>query len=143
MSLEPPPRPISTLQFFRVLLWVHWRSFLAGSRKVQRESPLLIIVLALAIPTVLAAQIQQSSAAQLPLKHDPKPTVAAITPGDLMTRLYVFADDSMQGRQIGTVGHFKSTEYLARELQRLGIKPGGERGSYFGVDPILWTPNSP
>ena len=78
-----------------------------------------LALLALAIPTVLAAQIQQSSAAQLPLKHDPKPTVAAITPGDLMTRLYIFADDSMQGRQIGTVGHFKSTEYLARELQQI------------------------
>ncbi|MGV3533670.1 MAG: putative ABC transporter permease subunit [Chthoniobacteraceae bacterium] len=49
MSLEPPPRPISTLRFFRVLLWVHWRSFLASTRKVQRESPLLIGVLALLV----------------------------------------------------------------------------------------------
>ena len=33
-----------------------------------------------------------------PEKHAPQPTSQAITPGDLMTRLYIFADDSMQGR---------------------------------------------
>ena len=46
MSLEPPPRPISTLRFFRLLLWVHWRSLAARTRRVRKESPLLIIVLA-------------------------------------------------------------------------------------------------
>lgn len=46
MSLEPPPRPISTLRFFRLLLWAHWRSLTARTRRVRQESPLLIIVLA-------------------------------------------------------------------------------------------------
>ncbi len=45
MSLAPPPRPISTLHFFRLLLWVHWRSMVARTRRVQKESPLLIAVL--------------------------------------------------------------------------------------------------
>jgi hypothetical protein len=75
--------------------------------------------------------------ATLPLKHDPQPTAAAITPADLMTRLYVFADDSMMGREAGTAGHAKANEYIARELQRLGLRPGGENGTYFQAVPLV------
>ena len=54
-----------------------------------------------------------------------------------MTRLYIFADDSMQGRETGTVGHLKSTAYIASELKRLGIQPGGDEGSYFQEVPMV------
>src|SRR6185436_11478195 len=37
-----------------------------------------------------------------PLKLAPRPTTAEITDADLMTRLYIFADDSMMGRNDGT-----------------------------------------
>ena len=40
---------LSAARFFRLLLWVHWRSFAARLRSVGRESPLLLIVLALFI----------------------------------------------------------------------------------------------
>ncbi|HEX5580983.1 MAG TPA: M28 family peptidase, partial [Gemmatimonadaceae bacterium] len=70
-------------------------------------------------------------AGPLPLKHDPRPTTAAITQQDLMTRLYIFADDSMQGRATGTEGYRKGTDYIASELRRLGLQPAGENGSYF------------
>jgi len=59
------------------------------------------------------------------------PTSPAITAQDLRTRLYIFADDSMMGRQFGTVGNLKGTQYIANELARLGIQPGGTSGSYF------------
>ena len=58
-------------------------------------------------------------------------TAAPITARDLSTRLYIFADDSMMGRQFGTEGDFKATQYIANELARLGIQPGGAGGSYF------------
>jgi hypothetical protein len=54
-----------------------------------------------------------------------------------MTRLYIFADDSMQGRETGTDGHLKSTAYIARELKRLGVQPGGDEGSYFQEVPMV------
>lgn len=38
--------PLTTPRFFRLLLWVHWRSFLAWLRGIRRESPLLLVVLA-------------------------------------------------------------------------------------------------
>ena len=68
---------------------------------------------------------------QQPLKHQPQPTVPAITAGDLMTRLYIFADDSMAGREAGTLAHIKGTDYIAGELKRIGVGPGGDRGTYF------------
>ena len=58
-------------------------------------------------------------------------TTPAITAQDLKTRLYIFADDSMMGRQFGTEGNLKGTQYIANELTRLGIQPGGEAGTYF------------
>ena len=66
----------------------------------------------------------------------PRPTVSAITANDLRTRLYQFADDSMQGRRIGEKGNFKGTEYIAGEFKRLGLKPAGDSGSYFQTLPF-------
>ena len=57
----------------------------------------------------------------------PTRTVAAITPADVRSREYLIADDSMLGRQAGYVGNFKMTNYLAAEVARLGLEPGGGR----------------
>ena len=66
-----------------------------------------------------------------PEKLTPSPTTAAITEQDLQTRLYQFADDSMLGRQVGRIGNFKGTNYIAAELKRLGVVPAGDNESYF------------
>jgi hypothetical protein len=91
------------------------------------------IVLALALVAAPAALAAQKN----PEKYAPKPTTAAITAADLMTRVYGFADDSMMGRQTGTVYHDKGTDYIARELRRLGLKPAGDSGTYFQRLPIV------
>lgn len=61
----------------------------------------------------------------------PRPTESAITPNDLRTRLYQIADDSMEGRLIGSRGDYKATAYIADEFKRLGLQPAGENGTYF------------
>ena len=67
-----------------------------------------------------------------PLKFTPRPTSSAITPIDLMSRLYVFADDSMMGRDDGgPLGATKATAYVERELRRLGLTPAGDNGGFF------------
>ncbi len=66
-----------------------------------------------------------------PLKWAPRPTSAAISPDDLRTRLYQLADDSMMGRRIGELGNYKGTTYIAREFKRMGLKPGGDNGTWF------------
>ena len=68
-----------------------------------------------------------------PSKWAPRPTVSAITANDLRTRLYGISDDSMQGRRIGERGNYRTTEYIAREFKRMGLKPAGDNGTYFQV----------
>jgi hypothetical protein len=73
----------------------------------------------------------------LPLTHAPKPTTSAITTGDLMTRLYIIADDSMKGRQAGSAQHQTVTAYIASELKRMGLEPAGDSGGYFQYIPLV------
>ena len=54
-----------------------------------------------------------------------------------MSRLYVFADDSMLGRESTTRGNVMATDYVAREMARIGLRPGGENGTWFQTVPIL------
>jgi hypothetical protein len=56
---------------------------------------------------------------------------AAITTADLRARVGIFADDSMMGRATGTLWNDKGTDYIARELRRIGLQPAGENGTYF------------
>jgi hypothetical protein len=89
----------------------------------------------LALVSIAATASAQSKA--LPLKHAPEPTTAAITAADLMTRLYIFADDSMMGRAAGTIYNDKGTNYIAGELKKMGVQPGGENGTYFQELPLV------
>jgi len=79
----------------------------------------------------LAAALAMGCTTAMQVGQAAGPTSAAITAPDLRTRLYIFADDSMMGRQFGTEGNLKATQYIANELARLGIQPGGTGGSYF------------
>ena len=89
---------------------------------------------AAAVCLALPARAQQAA---LPLKRPAQPTKAEITADDLMSRLYVFSDDSMQGRQTGTDGHRKGTDYIAAEAQRMGLKPAGDNGTFFQAVPVF------
>src|SRR6476659_4966819 len=82
-------------------------------------------------PAIVSAQTR------LPLKHTPKPTTQAITAEDAMTRLYIFADDSMQGRRAGEEGGLKGTAYIEREVRRLGLVPAGDSGTFFQAVPLI------
>jgi hypothetical protein len=76
-------------------------------------------------------------AQDLPLKYTGKATQAAITPQDAMTRLYIFADDSMMGRRAGDIGGLKGTAYIEREVRRLGLVPAGDNGTFFQAVPLF------
>jgi hypothetical protein len=68
---------------------------------------------------------------ELPLKWVGPPTHPAIAASDMMTRLYIFADDSMMGRSAATPYNAKGALYIEREARRLGLEPMGESGTYF------------
>ena len=94
------------------------------------------LLLVVALPHRTAAQGREGrNAYGNPPRMRPAPTTPAITVRDLQIRLYQFADDSMQGRQVGRVGNMKGTDYIAAELKRLGLVPAGDGGGYFQVLP--------
>ncbi|MEJ7810590.1 MAG: M28 family peptidase [Gemmatimonadaceae bacterium] len=104
-------------------------------------APALSLALAPALagaqtPRPAAITVVPAPATALPLKHAPEPTTSEITAKDLMTRLYIFADDSMMGREAGTLGNMKGTDYLAREAKRIGLIPAGDSGTYFQTIPF-------
>ena len=101
-----------------------------------RSVPLALAAIAMAATAVAHAQ----GATKLnrfgnPPTMKPAPTSPEISARDLQIRLYQFADDSMQGRQIGRIGNKKGTDYIASEVKRLGLLPAGDNGSYFQVLP--------
>jgi len=89
---------------------------------------------AVASSVALAAAV--ASAQQLPLKRQAKPTRPAITAEDLMSRLYVYADDSLGGRASGTPYHDKATAIIADWARQMGLKPAGDSGTYFQTVPL-------
>ncbi len=88
------------------------------------------------LPALAAAALSVSSlvaCAQSGVGGAPSPAGGyspAITEADLRKRLFIFADDSMQGRDAGSVGHEKALTYIVNELTRLGVRPAGENGYY-------------
>ncbi len=84
-----------------------------------------------------AASAAMPVTGQLPLKYAGPATSAAISAQDLMTRLYVYADDSLQGREAGTIGHMKATAYIADQVRKLGLVPAGDNGTYFQNVPFI------
>lgn len=110
-------------------------------------SSLVRIALALAFPAALTAQQAAPEATPggvVPLPpvtlartHALRPTVPEITAQDLMTRLYIFSDDSMQGREAGTIGNVKGSDYIAGEIKRMGLVPAGDNGTYFQTIPLV------
>lgn len=115
---------------------------------LRRRAPHALFAVALLLggatpaATQSATQSTTQATTQRPVWPDegprtwaPRPTEAEITANDLRTRLYQIADDSMAGRRVGEPGNLKTTDYIAREFQRLGLQPAGDDGTWFQVLP--------
>ena len=96
-----------------------------------------VVLGALVVAITACSGACASSGARDPQTAAPsRATTSAITEQDLRTRLYIFADDSMEGRAAGTAGHERGLRYIAGELARLGISARGDSGYYQRV-PIV------
>ena len=61
----------------------------------------------------------------------PDNTVADITADDLATRIETLADDTFEGRGPGAENGEKAADWIAAEMDRIGLQPGGNGGSWF------------
>jgi hypothetical protein len=104
---------------------------------LRRSSRALTTFLAL-----LAAGCATPGATSTPTAPAPAPSAipasnrAAISAADLRTRLYAYADDSMRGREAGTVDNIRSTAWIAEQVKRIGLEPGGDNGTFFQNVPL-------
>ena len=89
-------------------------------------------------PIALATLAACSSGQKTPATQ-PTPGTAfpAVSPATLKTDLYAFADDSMQGREAGTIGNVMGTTFIAAQAQKLGLQPAGDNGGYFQIVPVV------
>ncbi|MEO5904361.1 MAG: M28 family peptidase [Gemmatimonadaceae bacterium] len=83
--------------------------------------------------TLIAAAALAAACSSQPVQtaSSPARTEGDITAADLRTRLFLYADDSMMGRETGTIGNMKATTYIAAEAKRMGLEPAGDNGTYF------------
>jgi len=112
---------------------------------------LVRVAVLLIVPTIAAAQARTGGGQQSgrvnqygnPEKRAPRPTVSAITAADLMTRIYIFADDSMEGRDAPYASNARGNAYIVRELTRLGLRPAGDHGTFLQQLPYVRRTVSP
>jgi hypothetical protein len=90
---------------------------------------------------VISTPVRAQASREFPRQHAPRPTSAEITVEDVKTREYIIADDSMEGRDTGRRGGVRSANYIARELERLGLEPAGDNGTY--LQRIPWVTRTP
>src|SRR5260221_4696242 len=95
------------------------------------------VVLGVCVALTAGAQARAQTGTALPMKHAPARTQTAITPADLMTRLYLYSDDSMMGRLAGSEFNLKTTAYIASDATRFGLQPAGDSGGYFQNVPLV------
>jgi Zn-dependent M28 family amino/carboxypeptidase len=55
----------------------------------------------------------------------------SISAADLGLRIETLASDKLEGRAPGTPGGIMASQYLADEMQKAGLKPAGDDGTYF------------
>lgn len=63
--------------------------------------------------------------------------------GRVRSHVEYLASDRLEGRGPGTRGEELTTDYLAAEFQKAGLKPGGELGTYFQRVPLVRLATSP
>jgi Zn-dependent M28 family amino/carboxypeptidase len=85
----------------------------------------------------LAAALALGAIAAAPIDAPPHPeTTGAITTADLNARVRAIADDRFEGRGPGTPSGERAAQWIADEMQRIGLKPGNN-GSYFQAVPAV------
>ena len=57
--------------------------------------------------------------------------VSVITAGDAQQVLKTLASPEMEGRRAGTGGAVRASEFIRKEFEKAGLKPGGRDGTFF------------
>jgi hypothetical protein len=86
-----------------------------------------LIAAAVFLPASLSAQAVAQQAGPAPL---PAHGTSAITAADVQERIAFLASDALAGRNTPSPGLETAASYVAAELARFGLKPGGDQGTF-------------
>ena len=84
------------------------------------RTPLVLLPFFL-LPTQLGAQ----RAVKVPA------AITSIRQADLERDLYILAGDDMRGREAGTIDEMRASVWVADEMEKIGLTPFGDFGSWF------------
>jgi hypothetical protein len=101
--------------------------------RVRFPQAALLVSLTLAACAPAPATLQPSGALFAPRTGD---TRAEIDAEDLRLRVGILAHDSLLGRDTGSPGIASAALYLSSEMERLGLRPAGDNGSYLQSVPL-------
>jgi hypothetical protein len=73
---------------------------------------------------------QNAVAQQMIVDKKVEKTLDKIKPDDIKAHIQYLADDRLQGRAPGSIGYQMAVDYVISQFKSMGIKPGGENGSY-------------
>jgi Zn-dependent M28 family amino/carboxypeptidase len=106
-------------------------------RPPQRRSRQVTLLFASAAAIATAVRLAAAPAkAPTPLPADVMAAGHAIAPSRLEGHVRVLADDKMEGRGTGTRGYDMAAQYVAEQMQSMGLLPGG-RGGYLQPVPFV------
>ncbi|HEX8161883.1 MAG TPA: M28 family peptidase [Pyrinomonadaceae bacterium] len=100
------------------------------TRAFRRPLSALLAAALLAGPA-LARQQSAAAAASAALTEAERAAVSAIKVETLREVTAALSADDMQGRGTGQPGGEKASQYIAERFRRIGLKPLGDKGSYF------------
>ena len=100
---------------------------------------LTFLLLCACSPVALAQTPATAHAPAVALPPAETKAAERITAARLSERLYFVASDEMDGRDTPSPGLDATAKYIADNLKRWGIKPGGDDGTYFQRIPLRRT----
>jgi hypothetical protein len=88
---------------------------------------------------LIAAACQPASDPAAPQDQSSESSAAASLAADkenIRAHITYLASDELEGREAGTAGYDAAAAYAAAEMEKLGIAPAGENGTYFQTVPL-------
>lgn len=100
-------------------------------RQMRRVLILVFLIGALVAPYPSTSSQRRTSRTAVTTAVEPSRIAERITAAELRDYLFFIASDEMEGRDTPSRGLDLAAKFIAMQLSRWGIKPGGDNGTYF------------